>query len=293
MKRALCIAAICVTCGLAYAGFVHRGRGYTAETASGGWTDPNESDLIVRYFFDPSVTNASGTVNDTSGNSHHGVLIPSAASGPVWRVYGTNQVAGANFGRVEHRFAFDGSEDRIDITNSSATVFNAMTNGFTITMWIERFNDDENEKIIVKSDIPGTSYDFIVQFNNTGTGLIRAFIYSRGNNAIYRGRTAPDFNSGSIVPLAVTYDGGNLSTGIHIYTNYTRVDTATIENGAFEQMENTTNSTIAIAEERDGCANFKGWIDDVRIYDRVLTTNELDVLFTNTDKPNNSNEDGY
>jgi len=138
MKR-LITFLFCLMIGTASFGVIPRGRGFTFPSgATETYTDENEADLLLRYYFDPTWTNASGEVVDTSGGSRDAIIKPNVAAGPVWTEAGTNEV-----GRKEHYFAFDANDDHLDLS-AHATDF-TFTKGFAVSWWYKGYPPDGSQ----------------------------------------------------------------------------------------------------------------------------------------------------
>ena len=252
--------------------------------ASAGWTDPYAADLDLRFWFDPTATNAIGEVIDSSGQGNNGSLLPTPAGGPTWTIIGTNTVAGSpNVGRVEHANSFDGADDYINIASCD---MEEVTNGLTVALWVKRDSDDRYEAIVELVD--GVESFFRVDFTSGGVGTLRAIAYTDGDESIYVARTGADFNSGDgWVHVAATYQA---VSNIVIYTNGVEVTTTPISNGAFVSIGHSATARIYTG----GATKFDGMLDDIRIYPGVvLTAGEVADIYSETKKPDDSDENGY
>ncbi len=157
---------------------------------------------------------------------------------------------------VERSVYFDGVQDYIDMENN----LNLNPAQFTISAWIKRDTGTTNASILSKRNATYTEgYDF--KLNATGR---LEFVVNGG---------AASVTSSVVIPankwheVAVIYTGG-------IATLY--IDGAPDTSAALPAPVATTQSFyIAAAGKNTPTAFFKGNIDEVRIWNRALTVNQL------------------
>jgi hypothetical protein len=208
--------------------------------------------LVAYYPFD-------GNANDMSGNGNHGTV-----NGAT--------LATDRHGNSFKAYSFDGSNDRIALPNSNDLKLQKIS----MAMWI-KFSDVLGGQII--SNESNVADGFAI--DNTSDKKI-GFKIMKGSvikplGGIYDHTfTATDsFSQNSWVFLAATYEGSIK----HIYLD-----------GFLSKSENS-NITISYRNTpiQIGCAGFrnsyfKGFIDDLRIYDRALSAAEVATLY-NHEKP--------
>ncbi len=78
--------------------------------------------------------------------------------------------------------------------------------------------------------------------------------------------------------VIMTYDGGSQASAIHIYLDGRRIDEKSEVNGLFTQFNNS-NVSSKLGGQKSQEDNFEGQIDDVRIYNRVLSAAEVKALY--------------
>lgn len=203
--------------------------------------------LVGHWKFDE----ASGTTAfDSSGNSNQGVL----TNGPT-RATSTC--------KVSYCLGFDGSNDHVNSGSSSSLSF---TNPITISAWVYPTATKSQNSIVTKGDGDFTyNYYFLLQgqnklrFNQTGGINVVSTNAIPGNN--------------QWTHVVVTYDGSNAVFYI---------------NGQFDStgsgaVGSTNPYPLYIGwDGYDGVPgqnNFIGYIDDVRIYNRALSTDEIKRLY--------------
>jgi hypothetical protein len=198
----------------------------------------NDPNLVGYWQFD-------GDANDAAG-SNHGTLI----GDPVW-------VEDPNRGWC---LDFDGDGDYVDVGEDPSLTF---TDAITVACWIKVRAFDRNwNAIITKGDdwvLARTRSDNRIAFLCLGlTGGGWPEVYS------------DDVNDGDWHHIAGVYDGSML----YMYRDGESVDSKTVRGGI-----NSKWSRVLIGENGqtfNRCWN--GLIDEVRIYDRALTADEIIAL---------------
>lgn len=208
--------------------------------------------LVAEYLY-------SGNTLDTSGNNYN-----LTNSGCV--------LTTDKNGNIDSAYYFDGVNDNqiysgkiIDITN------------FAISLWVNPSLLERYPRIL---DFGDGVNNFQLLFDDTSNG---------GSGAISTKNTTyqPISNyssTGHNIPNSVFYNG----YWKHIVINGTQTSTEVYVNGSM--LNNVTSSivgainvlpTFIIGIRRDGLGstNYKGKIDDIRVYDHLLTTDEITQLY--------------
>jgi len=190
----------------------------------------------------------SGTVAyDSSGNGNDGTL----TNGPTWA---TGKIGGA--------LSFDGVDDYVGV----ATIQNVNGGGVTFSAWIKPTHFDS---INYPHIISGAG----VSFHGAGPAYISS--NNKGRVGFYLGGSSAGNVFTRVVPLLVWSHITAISNG----TNY-----QIFWNGALEQQSSQTtgqvgDSAIMIGNKTGGSdRTWLGLIDDVRIYNRALSTAEVQGL---------------
>ncbi len=171
----------------------------------------------------------------------------------------TSSLAPLTFSNVAAR-DFDGSNDYVRMTNNSALMPNAMTVSF---WWKNDVTPANYDGMVCKTN--GTSGNKGYGFYYYG-GAIRFFVERISNN--YASRAIPSVTTWT--HYAGTY---NHTTGaINVYVNGV-AGTAGTNYDSLEKGEN-----FEIGRCGSNSVNINGKVDDVRVYNRVLTLTEIQTL---------------
>lgn len=217
----------------------------------GAFGDTLSSGLVGYWRLD----DGSGTnVTDSSGNDNDGTL----ENNPTWS---TGQIGGA--------LQFDGlTNQRVSIPHDSDLFVDDQV---TISAWIWRQDISNTHTIFsdfTSATTPRTQYT--LEFLNDNTSLV------------FRTNSGPTNTHTSVTGIVSTYP---LQQWVHIAAtwNGTNVEfyvDGVPEDTAFLNVDpvTTTASSYSIGRRAGGAGDFSGLIDDVRMYDRALTPNEVDAL---------------
>ena len=199
----------------------------------------------------------NGNADDESGNGNDGT------------VNGATLTTDRN-GNTGSAYDFDGNDDFIDAGNPDA--FNFAEGDFSLSCWIRPSGSQVNKYIIGKY-LGGTRPGF--GLGTAGGTITYAFIWDENpDDLVDTGGTS--LSTIQWQQLVAVYDrDGKLS----IYLEGTLVASINIssEGGS---IDNPSNFTIgAISGGKFGGQNFGGLIDDVRIYNRLLSQAEVTALY--------------
>jgi hypothetical protein len=227
----------------------------------------NRGGPVAHWKFDEC---SGDTVYDSSGNGNDGTIYPqtgnavgtcSGTSGDMW-ADGTN-------GKRNAALAFDGTDDYVETTD-------IYVNNFTITAWAW-----------ADPSISG-SYVGVVNKWDTGGGDAAddwGMYYHSGNYAYWlytdagtlSDDTSTTFPTGQWTFMAMTYDG-------EYYRGYADgLQVGQDIQGSPPQDTNDGTWNITIGSNRTETTGvptyfFEGLIDDVRIYNYVMTQQQMDIL---------------
>jgi hypothetical protein len=191
-----------------------------------------------------------GTAADVVGGSDGAVTGATAAAGRV----GGSQGA-----------SFDGTDDRIDPSPDPG-----IASGFTVTVWLRGQQFDHVDFPLAVSKWQRLqNRDFVLGYHTDEGTLYAQFNREPDGNktTLYGPPPATD----TWYFCAFTYDG---TTG-RFYVDGTEVAS---KSGAFD----VTSSDVVIGAKDDGGNYWDGTLDDVRIYDRVLSASEIQTLYTSS-----------
>lgn len=190
---------------------------------------------------------ADNTPNDALG-TYNGTLTNGAT-------YGT--------GIISNGFSFDGVNDYVDVSPSLGTSLTAPTSSFSYSAWI--YKTKSGQAFIFQNG--GSNYGCSMCV--TSGGYLGLFY---GGGSFVRGSTSAGFiNLNTWYHCVVTYDGaGNLS----FYSNNNSAGTFSI---SWTDGPGTADAWIGSFL---GASNyFGGIIDEVGVWDRVLSASEVTELY--------------
>jgi chitodextrinase len=200
------------------------------------------------------------TTADASGSGNTGTLVNS----PGWVT-----------GRINSALSFD--TNRYVTAGAASGLANLYSTGMTVTAWIKPASAGTGSggRIVDKSN-GGAGWS--LKMNGTTKVQFAASEFAT---------TDATRDSGASITLstwqhvAVTWTGSATATNIHLYINGTLSD-ATATNGAGASRDDSA-SPLAIGNRPvDAARAFDGPIDDVRVYNRILTLTEIQALADST-----------
>lgn len=195
---------------------------------------------------------ADGHPLDSSG-TNHGILVQKATIGP---------------GRIGGAFFLGGSGDQVSVPESKTWGFG--DGPFTIEVWA-KFEANQNGSpwaILASDDGPGLRNKWIFWWNDN-----RLQFHVNGNAQANLRSTEFSPTPGLWYHLAIVRDENEFA----FYVNGTRLSTDTAK---ITVPETSSPLTIGAAES---AFYFKGSIDDVRVYRRALTAQDLSTLYSASD----------
>lgn len=215
------------------------------------YADINDG-LIAYYPF-------NGNANDESGNGNHG---------------NTDGVTltSDRYGNADRAYEFDGIDDFIEIPH------NKMLNpvNFTLVAWIyfspEYYHDQY--RIISKQQNNWHSYGLeIFAPGYFGASGYQLTMHTSTGAAWYNLTLSQELSINQWHCIIGTYDGSEM----RLFFNGVLVGSKLQDNGQTD--ENTSPLIFGKATGAGGPYYFKGIIDDVRIYDRILSVTEIKEIF--------------
>jgi hypothetical protein len=201
-------------------------------------------DLVSYYPF-------SGNANDESGSSNHGTV-----SGAV--------LVSDRFNNPNSAYLFDGINDNIEVQNSSSLNFQSAC---TINFWmtVGEFFDREAH--------PLSHGSWQNRWKVSITNKQIRWSIRRTDDIVKDLDSETELELDSLYNITVLYSGSD----IEIYING-NLDAFSAFSGSIKQ---TTTINFLIAQVLPGISqyNFKGILDDIRIYDYALSHSEIRNLF--------------
>ena len=226
------------------------------------------SNLVAWYPFDSAEYGGSNADDVTAiiGGSGDDTAYDGTVSGATYLSNGggTDINAGANSGA----FDFDGNNDQI------STNLNFPNSATTITAWINQDTQDTDEYQPIFHAAEFTSGLFITRSGFDG-GLVMS--HQTGSNSFQTFNQYQE-KANQWVHVAGTWDGTN--TGLKVYEDGQEVPSSISSEGTFSE------TTMHIGRDPVLTTRvFDGQIDDVRLYNRVLSQSEISQIVSNTPHP--------
>lgn len=198
----------------------------------------------------------NGNANDNSGNNFNGT-----ASGA--------RLTRDRFSDRDNAYTFNGARDHIQIGSSS--LLNNFSTGLTVSAWVYLGANNSSQASIVSK----------WKFNQTDDQYL-LWLYNKKPNFATSNPLHPasGIQSQHVLIDSTWYFivGTWDNTGLHsIYINGVLDVSAILPN--FTTINNTSITDLRIGTEDSTYRAFKGKIDDVRIYNRVLNSQEIALLW--------------
>ncbi|MCH7732058.1 MAG: T9SS type A sorting domain-containing protein [Candidatus Marinimicrobia bacterium] len=203
------------------------------------------TDLVAYYPF-------SGNANDESDNGYDG------------GVFGAT-LTNDRFGNENSAYYFDGVFDRIQVPNNPALNFQ---DSITVNFWIKP--GEIPTQGTETYPISHGSWEERWKFTFTGNRKIRWTINTTDSIGDLDSNT--ELDTSNFYFMSGLYDGSN----IKLYINGVFDVSASLSG-----LINQTGLDLTIGQSKPGITdfNYKGIIDDIRIYGRVLTEDEIQDLY--------------
>lgn len=215
--------------------------------------------LIAHYPF-------CGNAQDATGNNHDGT------------VHGATLTTD-RFGNSGRAYSFDGTDDYVSVPDDDDWTLGE--DPFTISVWVN-FNSVNGRDVFIGHDEgPGNINKWIFWHDASGHGSSGSAVRFHTNSSTVPFLDPIVFfwtpNTGNWYHIGITRDDDT-------YTLYIDGDEVTSEEHSNVISNPATSLTIGMAEN----IFFDGSIDDVRIYDRALSDDEFETLYTHKDKCNSN-----
>ncbi len=227
--------------------------------------------LVAHYPF-------NGNANDESGNGNHGA------------VNGATLTVDRN-GIANSAYSFDGANDYMDIVESAS--LDDLTDEISIVCWIKKLNGKDIDGIqLAKRDYSKGSngLHFFLKIHSR-YGI--SFQHSAASGAPYPGYNAittkvnpyDKLNDGDWRQIVITHK--------YEYRTYTRIyiDGENLElNWQWDIGDLPAvvgNSNLVIGKQHHGSSPnpYGGLLDDIRIYNRILSESEINTLYQGVNEP--------
>lgn len=217
-------------------------------------------DLFNTYGCDTTGLVAWWKMDEDSWNGTSGEVTDSQGSNDGTAYGGATTVASGKLARCGY---FDGSDDYVEVANSSSISPNEQ---ITVEAWV--YLNGGSQTMVRKNP-----NDYLFEWgtagtNDAGTNPQWYIATASGTYYIYGSDSYASLNINQWYHVVGTY---NSETGAKMYING-REATVTIANSDLGAIQ-TSNSYLRIGNS--GSEIFKGYIDEVRIWNRALTSDDV------------------
>ncbi len=206
-----------------------------------------------------------GNANDVSGNNNNGTVFSATP-------------ANDRFGNPNKAYAFNGTTSHIDVPNST-TIDMPNTQNFSISFWVKYRTNSSDIQIMAKH-LNGSfnGYFFFAKSTNLG------YCNSPGSMSYYIASGAQG-DACANSPIANDTTNWYFITGIHnaqlnttqLYVNSVLQNDVGSKTGS---SSNTADLQFGAVKNGNIYTNFfNGYLDGVRIYNRILTQAEVNSLY--------------
>jgi hypothetical protein len=175
------------------------------------------------------------------------------------------------------------TNSRLTIADNNAFSF---TNGtidtaFSIKANITSSNSTTIQPIFSKYTGSNNNTSEYLLYTRSTTGRLALLLFNKNSGGGFIGvETTRTVTNGVTTNIIVTYDGSAVWTGIKMYINGTLQSVTNISSGSYVGMGNTTVTPI-IGNRSGGNNPFVGTIDELYIFNAVLTTTQIATLQSN------------
>lgn len=209
------------------------------------FTNPDlEDGLVGHWTFDGE--DMDNGVEDRSGNGNIGTINGQSST--------TTEP-----GRIGQALDFDGSDDYVQIPDSSSL---DLSSSFSVAMWVKT-SSSANTILLEKSN-NNSNYLMHMSASNPGGPIFGI----TGSDSV---DSVTDINDNNWHHVVGVFDDPNNLLAIYI--------DGILDNSVSEGATLSANSQSLLIGSRSGIGSFPGSLDDVRIYDRALSADEVERLY--------------
>lgn len=218
----------------------------------------------------PSLGATGYTLLDRSGRGNHGTLTNMGGQ-DNWRA-----------SRQGLAVTLDGTDDFISLGDATKFVLER-TDVFSISAWVKPDNVTGLAYAVVDKSAaaaPNRGWSVILFRRSTLTAsAVSLFLINTSNsNMIEVNSPASSIVPGAWQHIAASYEGNSSASGVQLYINGERQTKTVITDNLTSTIANSSVSPIIGGRENGLAQRFPGQLDDIRIYNRVLTQSEIRLL---------------
>lgn len=221
-----------------------------------------QSGLVGWWTFDG--VDMTPNVVDRSGQGNHG------------RISGQTSTTTVP-GEIGQALFFDGSDDVVVVSPSSS--INDLP-AITVSFWARPSTVGTQRPYVTKADNSAGGHGWSIG-HHTGTASSLYFLVTGFTTTDLTVATpAGAFVANEWAHYIATWDGTNQSSGVHLYKNGVELSYQTVSNGGSASPQSDSAVSLKIGRESGYSSNYvHGSVDDVRLYNRVLSSSEIIALY--------------
>ena len=218
-----------------------------------------EDGLLVHYPFDES---EGTTASDASGNGRDASL----KGGASWNSTG---------GRIGGALQLDGSQGSSAVDEDGEDYLNGLT-AFTVALWVKADAIPNSVGLIYGDGVTSGAIDrsLVIRYNSRDKNILAAVRLNDAKRQEYR--SASDVQTTAWQHIVLTWQSGDR---LALYINGV-LDTPTYNDNAIEGSVASLDKFLIGQASFDQQRSWSGLIDDVRVYNRVLTQQEITDLIS-------------
>ncbi len=200
----------------------------------------------------------NGNANDESGNGNNGTVNGATLTTDRFEI-------------INKSYEFNQTGDKIVVQNSNQL---QLTNSFSIAVWVKptngTFGSGPNYFSIIQKWGPFFDASYLLGLNLEGKPLI---VTHDGDNSILVGKNALPFNSWTLIVYTQTGEQGTIFTNGEFDSTSSSMNIPMVINNPLLVASNDVNN---LGWNGDA---YEGVVDDIAIYNRALTQQEITALY--------------
>src|SRR3989344_5403701 len=243
------------------------------------WNASTDNVAVTGYDILRCVSGQSGLVSywkmdETSGTTVADSITTNNNPGTA-----TNGPLANQAGKIGTAWRFDNIDDFVNV-GSPASTDNLPQ--ITVSAWIYPTGEGEGLGGSIIRKTASTTGSNGWRLNIDGNALTNALVFNvdDGGTDIDRATTNNAIALNQWNHVVATWDGTSLGSGIHIYVNGTEATYQRTLNGGTKTTDAASN--LVIGGRDDGGVTFDGTIDEVGLWNKVLTPSEVTALNNGT-----------
>ena len=175
---------------------------------------------------------------------------------------------------------FDGVNEYVSIPHNEIIDFER-TNQFSISFWIKRNNTPVTNQVIIGKYSGVAVRGYLIWFYTANSDKIQFDLLNSGANRLSVYGNTSITNTSKWYHIVTTYTGNSSPSGVKIYVDGVS-ETITTGTNTLTNTIKGTNIPFTIANNSDGAFYINAFIDEVSIWNIVLSEEEVKQLYLNT-----------